>query len=97
MVFTPDQFGKFKYEFLKLADSNYEDIDIKAVSKQTVHPLASVRFTKAGRDEKVWSCEGDSIETEVELKVRLFAFRLLLLALHVINSFGLSGSGSVVV
>jgi nucleoporin POM152 len=68
IVFTPDQFGKFTYEFLKLADRNYEDISIKAVSKQTVHPLASVRFTKAGQDEKVWSCEGDSVETEVELK-----------------------------
>ena len=63
----PEQTGDFTYTFHTLEDANYKDILIDRTIKQTVHPLAGVKFSNAGKEKKVWSCEGDSITVPIEL------------------------------
>ena len=65
----PEQTGEFAYRFERLDDKNYEGIKIDREVKQTVHPLAGVKFAQAGKEQKVWSCEGDRIQVPLELKV----------------------------
>lgn len=65
----PDITGEFTYTFISMDDANYNDIEIGRTVKQTVHPLAGVAFTNAGKGQKVWSCEGDEIQVPIELKV----------------------------
>lgn len=65
----PEQTGEFIYRFERLDDKNYEGIKIDREVKQTVHPLAGVNFAQAGKEQKVWSCEGDRIQVPLELKV----------------------------
>lgn len=66
----PEAIGEFTYQFISIDDANYNDIEIGRTVKQTVHPLAGVSFSNAGKGQKVWSCEGDDIQVPIELKVR---------------------------
>ncbi|KAG0152559.1 hypothetical protein CROQUDRAFT_650003 [Cronartium quercuum f. sp. fusiforme G11] len=69
IVIQPDSPGHFEYNFIKLDDAYYDDIKILDKSiKQVVHPLAQARFLRGGKDENVWSCDGETVEAEVELK-----------------------------
>lgn len=67
----PEAIGEFTYQFISVDDANYNDIEIGRTVEQTVHPLAGVSFSNAGKGQKVWSCEGDEIEVPIELKVGL--------------------------
>lgn len=68
----PEATGEFTYQFISIDDANYKDIEIGRTVKQTVHPLAGVAFSNAGKGQKVWSCEGDEIQVPIELKVGVF-------------------------
>lgn len=68
MEFRPEQTGSFTYKFISLSDANYDSIPIDRVVQQTVHPLAGVKFSEAGKEQRVWSCEGDKVQVPVELK-----------------------------
>lgn len=67
--FRPEQTGDFTYRFESLDDKNYEGIVLDREIKQTVHPLAGVKFEQAGKEQKVWSCQGDSLQVPLQLRV----------------------------
>lgn len=77
--FLPDRDGEWEYEFLRVDDAFYEGVEVGGAGmgrkvRQVVHPLAGAGFRRGGRDERIWSCEGESVKTEVELVVRTVLF-----------------------
>lgn len=73
MELKPEQTGDFTYTFISLDDANYNNIAIGKTVQQTVHPLAGVAFTNAGKGQKVFSCEGDEVQVPIKLKVSIDA------------------------
>jgi nucleoporin POM152 len=73
----PEERGRYQYLFTKISDAHYKNVDIIGAElvEQTVRPLALAQFTRLamGRNGRleVSSCEGTSVEVDVELKVRL--------------------------
>ena len=55
-------------QFISVDDSNYAGIPIGKSIDQVVHPLSDVRFTQSGQQQKVWSCEGDQVKVELQLR-----------------------------
>jgi nucleoporin POM152 len=77
ILLQPEERGRYQYLFTKISDAHYKNVDIIGTEKieQTVRPLALAQFArsaagKAGNLE-VSSCEGTSVEVDVELKVPL--------------------------
>lgn len=69
ILIQPDSPGQFEYSFIRLDDQYYQGIEIIGKTiKQTVHPLAHARFLRGGKDENIWSCSGESVQAEIELK-----------------------------
>lgn len=69
ILIQPDSPGDFEYKFVQLDDQYYNGIKIPDQSiKQIVHPLAQAKFTRGGKDENIWSCDGETVEAEIELK-----------------------------
>lgn len=69
LLIQPDSPGQFEYSFVRLDDQYYQGVEIVGKTiKQTVHPLAHARFVRGGRDENIWSCSGESVEADIELK-----------------------------
>lgn len=69
ILIQPDSPGQFEYSFVRLDDQFYQGVEIFGKTiKQTVHPLAHARFVRGGKDENIWSCSGESVEAELELR-----------------------------
>ncbi|CAH7685401.1 hypothetical protein BY996DRAFT_4583365 [Phakopsora pachyrhizi] len=69
ILIQPDSPGHFEYRFVRLDDQYYQNVKIvEKTIKQTVHPLAQAKFVKGGRDENIWSCSGETVAVEIELK-----------------------------
>ncbi|MBW0477738.1 hypothetical protein O181_017453 [Austropuccinia psidii MF-1] len=69
LFIQPDSPGQFEYSFIRLDDQYYQDVKIIGKTiKQTVHPLAQAKFIQGGRDKIIWSCSGETVKAEIELK-----------------------------
>ncbi|KAH9463466.1 hypothetical protein Pst134EA_015549 [Puccinia striiformis f. sp. tritici] len=69
ILIQPDSPGQFEYSFVRLDDQYYKGVEIMGKTiKQTVHPLAHARFVRGGKDENIWSCSGESVEADIELR-----------------------------
>ncbi|KAA1138326.1 hypothetical protein PGTUg99_030566 [Puccinia graminis f. sp. tritici] len=69
ILIQPDSPGQFEYSFIRLDDQYYQGVEIIGKTiKQTVHPLAHARFVRGGKDENIWSCSGESVEADIELR-----------------------------
>ncbi|POW09973.1 hypothetical protein PSTT_06411, partial [Puccinia striiformis] len=69
ILIQPDSPGQFEYSFVRLDDQYYKGVEIVGKTiKQTVHPLAHARFVRGGKDENIWSCSGESVEADIELR-----------------------------
>jgi hypothetical protein len=75
ILMQPEERGRYQYLFTKISDAFYKDIGIVGTEKieQIVRPLASAHFARpaSGRKNRleVSSCEGSSVNIDVDLKV----------------------------
>lgn len=69
ITLKPNEAGNYAYEFYKLSDSIYKDIDIKGQEgsrkEQTIQTLAGATFVSPRIRRK--ACSGDSVELPVQL------------------------------
>ena len=68
LEFKPSSAGQYKYEFYRLGDDVYKNIDLRGAeysTEQTIRALAGASFVDA--DYKRKCCSGDSINFQVKL------------------------------
>lgn len=77
ITLQPENSGRYSYSFTHLSDANYKKIKLDGPSiSQIVHPLASAGFvfhgaTGTGNRRAINSCSGNTVDVEVDLRVRL--------------------------
>lgn len=73
LTLQPERSGHYVFSFMHISDANYRKVELDGPSiDQIIHSPASADFLAgvgARNKRQMSSCEGDTVEVEVELKV----------------------------
>ncbi|KAF9469848.1 hypothetical protein BDZ94DRAFT_1206742 [Collybia nuda] len=71
LTLQPERSGHYFFTFVQLSDANYKKIELKGPSiDQLIHPPAAADFVTghAGKKRTINSCDGGTVEVEVDLR-----------------------------
>ena len=72
LTLQPESSGHYTFTFVQISDAHYKKVELSGPSiDQVIHPLAAADFAggRSGKKRSVSSCEGNTIDIDVDLKV----------------------------